>query len=174
MEITDLQNQIVQVENYQSTFITLKINNQLFRFDFFDKREFNLRKGTIGELQVFEDHPLLIDYNENILTTYINSKPDDFKDFIAEFENEINVLTKGWRSWRNYILELDIFFNNVKNGRGKLSEAPFSITERIIKICDKFNVKTKTFGNELIIYNYKLMVISDNYVIAKEFRSHNN
>jgi hypothetical protein len=180
VNITDLQNKIVQVDNYQATFLTLKINDQLIRFDLIDKKEFNLKKGTSGEFCIYETHPLLIDYNENIVTTYINSKPDRFDNFVEDFENAINEITEGWRSWTNYVTNrninftVDTFLSNVKGGTGKLMEAPFSITQKAIKVCDNHNVATKTFGNELKQDNFKLIFIADNYVIAKEFKLHND
>ncbi len=180
MNITDIQNKTVQVDNYQATFLTLKIDDQLFRFDLIDKKEFNLKKGTRGQFNIYETHPLLIDYNENIVTTYINSKPDNFDNFVADFENAINEITEGWRNWTNYVQDrninftVDTFLNNVKNGTGKLLEAPFSITQKAIKACDKHNVVTKTFGSELKPDNLKLIIIADNYVIAREFRQHIN
>ncbi len=180
MYITDIQNKTVQIENYQATFLTLKIDDQLFRFDLIDKKEFKLKKGTLGQFSIYETHPLLIDYNENIVTTYINSKPDNFDNFVADFEYSINEITEGWRNWTNYVTDrninftVDTFLSNVKSGTGKLMEAPFSITKKAIKVCDKHNVATKTFGNELKQDNFKLIFIADNYVIAKEFRRHNN
>jgi len=170
VNITDIQNKTVQIDNYQATFLMLKIDEQLFRFDLIDKKEFNLKKGTRGQFSICETHPLLIDHNENIVTTYINSKPDNFDNFVADFENAINEITEGWRNWTNYVSDRNIkftvetFLNNVKSGTGKLMEAPFSITQKAIKVCDNHNVVTKTFGNELK---------QDNYVIAKEFRQHN-
>jgi len=174
VNITDIQNKTVQVNNYQATFLTLKIDDQLFRFDLIDKKEFSLKKGAQGHINIFEIHPLLIDYNENSLTTYINSKPDHFDNYLADFENAINEITKGWRNWTNYLLDRDIFLNNVKSGTGKLLEAPISITQKVVDICNKHSVATKTFGDELKRNNYKLIFIADNYVIAKEFRHHNN
>lgn len=176
MNISDIQNKTVQVANYQATFLTLKIDDQLFRFDLIDKKEFHLKKGTLGQFSIYETHPLLIDYNENIVTTYINSKPDNFENFVTDFENAINEITEGWRNWINYVSDrninftVDTFLSNVKSGTGKLMEAPFSITQKAIKVCDKHNVATKTFGNELKQDNFKLIFIGDNYVIAKEFR----
>ena len=180
MNISDIQNKTVQVDNYQATFLTLKIDDQLFRFDLIDKKEFHLKKGTLGQFSIYETHPLLIDYNENIVTTYINSNPDNFENFVTDFENAINEITEGWRNWTNYVSDrninftVDTFLSNVKSGTGKLMEAPFSITQKAIKVCDKHNVATKTFGNELKQDNFKLIFIGDNYVIAKEFRRHYN
>jgi hypothetical protein len=44
VSITDIQNKTVQVDNYQATFLTLKIDDQLFRIDLIDKKKFNLKK----------------------------------------------------------------------------------------------------------------------------------
>jgi hypothetical protein len=180
VNITNIQNKTVQVNNYQATFLTLKIDDKLLRLDFIDKKEFNLKKGTTGQFSIYETHALLIDYNENIATTYINSKPDHFDSFVANFENAINEITEGWRSWTNYVTNrninftVDTFLSNVKSGTGKLMEAPFSITQKVIKVCEKHNVATKSFKNELKPDNFKLLLIADNYVIAKEFRPHDN
>ena len=75
---------------------------------------------------------------------------------------------------RNINFTVDIFLNNVKTGMGKLMEAPFSITQKAIEVCNKHNVATKTFGSELKSDNLKLIIIADNYVIAREFRQHIN
>lgn len=178
MNIKEFQNKTVQVDNYQATFLTLKIDDKLFRLDLIDKKEFNLKKGTCGKFNIYETHPLLIDYNENIVTTYINSKPVHFDNFVADFENAINEISKGWRNWTKYVKDnninftIDTFLNNVKHGTGKLLEAPFSITQKVIEVCNNHNVETKSFGITLKQDNFKLIIIADNYVIAREFRLH--
>lgn len=179
MDILKIQYKTAQIENYQATFLNLKIDNELFRFDFIDKKEFYLKQGTIGQFNIYDTHPLLIDYNEEIITTYINSKPNNIDDFVSDFENAIKEVTKGWRSWTNYVEDkrinftLDTFLNNIKKGTGKLLEAPFSITQKVIEVCDKHEVATKSFGSELKPDNLKLITIANNYVISREFKLHN-
>jgi hypothetical protein len=175
VNIQDLINLKVKVDSYQTTFVTLKIDEKDIRIDFIDKREFSLEKGTTGPLKYFEAHPLLIDYNENIVTTYLNSKTDNEESFVADIQRAIDERTLGWRNWMSYVKDKNInvtietFLQNIKKGSGKLLEAPFSITEKVIEVCEKHRVLTKTFGNELKADNYKLIMISDSYVIAKEF-----
>lgn len=172
-----LQNKTVQVDNYQATFLTLKIDEQLFRFDFIGKKEFRLKKGDAGQFYYFEKHPLLIDYNEIIVTTYINSKPDHLERFMDDLKNAIEEITKGWRRWTNYLTDKNInftfdqFLGNVKDGSGKLSEAPFTVNQEIIAVCNSHGVLTKSFESVLKPNNYKLILVGDNYVIAKDFRN---
>lgn len=52
MNISDIQNKTVQVDNYQATFLTLKIDDLLFRFDLIDKKEFSLKNGTLGKFRI--------------------------------------------------------------------------------------------------------------------------
>ena len=74
MNISEIVDQVGEIENYQATFMTLKVGGQAIRIDFNDKREFKLSKGSNGQIKYFEVHPLLVDYNEKFATTYINSK----------------------------------------------------------------------------------------------------
>jgi hypothetical protein len=156
MKIDDIKYKIVEVENYQATFLTLKIDGQLFRFDFIGKKEFNLKKGTIGQFDYFEKHPLLLDYNETIVTTYINSKPNFIDKFVDDFRFSIEEVTKGWRNWTNYVVDkkinftFDTFLNNIKEGKGKLLEAPFTITQKAVEVCNRHDVSTTSFESEVV------------------------
>lgn len=177
MTIQDLVSKIVEVESFQTTFVTFKVERVTIRVNFYDKKEFRLNKGTTGRLQYFEKHPLLTNYNERFATTYINSKPKDFKKLSNNIQSAINELTLGWRSWTEYVtvkainFTIDTFENNLKNGTGKLIEAPLSITEKVIALCDQQNVLTKTFEINLEPKPCKLIMIGNDFVIAKEFKS---
>jgi len=175
MNIKELHNKNLQIENYQSNFLILNCDQKLYRFDIFGKQEFELKKGTIGEFKYFENHPLLINYSENIIVTFINSKPSDSQKFVEDLQNSVNEITKGWRDWKDYITDdsfytFETFLKNVNDGSGKLIAAPFSIIQNVLKVCEKHNVSVKAFDNQLKRENYELITIGQNYVIAKEFK----
>ena len=179
MKIQDLTDKIIQVENFQATYIVFKVDGITIRFDFVDKKEFRLKKNTIGKMQYFETHPLLTNYNEKYSITYINSKPKDFQRLSDDIQSAINNITLGWRNWTDYVTDksinftLDTFKENLKKGAGILSKAPVSITERVINICDDHNVLTKTFTDNVGVESYKLITIDADFVIAKEFKTIN-
>lgn len=177
MKIETLQNKIVKIENSQSTFVILKNEENIFRFDLLDKREFYIKNGIQAELKYFEDHPLLIDYSENSITVFINSKPEKADEFITEIEKAVNEITLGWRNWKNYMndgafFKYETFLKNIKDGNGKLIEAPFSIAQNVLKVCDKYKVSAKAINNQIHRKKYKLIMIDDNYIIAKDFIPH--
>jgi len=175
MQIETLSNRNVKVEDYQSTFIVLNVDGELLRFDFKKKVEFRLNKGTVGKLKYFENHPLLIDYNENFVETFINSKPENSEKFTEEIKNAIDEKTLGWRNWKDYVVDgsffqYENFVKNINDGNGRLLKAPYLITQSLIQVCEKHNVKIKSFGSELKTENYKLIIIENDFVIAKEFQ----
>ena len=176
MTIQNFVNKIVEIESFQTTYVILKAEGVAVRINFYDKKEFRLNKGTTERLQYFEKHPLLVNYNERFATTYINSKPKDFMKLSENIQSAINELTLGWRSWTDYVTNkainftLDTFENNLKNGNGKLIEAPLSITKKVVAICEQQKVLTKTFQIDLEAKSYKLITIGNDFVIAKEFK----
>lgn len=176
VNITNFQPKMVQIDHSQTTFLVLKVENQCFQIDFLDKKAFKLKNGMLGRFEYFENHPLLMDYNENWLSTYINSKPENVECFINDFKHVINEMTEGWRHWTHYVANKrarfteDTFVNNVKQGHGQLFNAPFNLTQKLLDLCAKHNISTKTFGKAFQSNDYKLILIGDNYVIAKAFQ----
>lgn len=163
------------LRDYQTTYLILQIENINYKIDFTDKKEFRLRKGDFGKLKYLDKHPLLLDYNEKIADIYINSIADNAEILVNDIKDAIDSITLGWRNWKRYltnknsISQFDVFLKNIKNGNGKLLEVPISIIQRVVEVCNKHNVLTKTFAYELRQYNHKLILINDDYVIAKEF-----
>ena len=170
MKIENFNNKTVEIEVFQSTFIILKIENKLFRFDFKNKKEAFLKQKETGLLAFHEHHPLLINHNESNLEVFINSKPKNVELFVEDIKNSIDTITKGWRNWKDYIETntYEIFFQNIQKGSGIILKAPFSIIESIEKICKKHNVKMSYFGKKKIIF-HQLIMINNQFVIAEEF-----
>lgn len=173
MKIENFNNRIVETEAFQSTFIILKIDSKLFRFDFKNKKEAFLKQKEIGQLTFHENHPLLVNHNESNLEVFINSKPENIELFVEDIQKSINEITKGWRNWKDYFeinigITYDIFLQNIQKGSGIILKAPFSIVESIERICEKHNVKMSYFGEKKIT-PHQLIMINNQFVIAEEF-----
>ena len=160
----------VQIHHSQTTYLVLKTAGQLYRFDLIGKKEFFLKRGTVDLLALTQTHPLLLNYNEVSVETFINSRPNNFEGFVADFETSITEILKGCRNWESYILQKDTFLGNIKRGSGKLLQAPESVTQSVIAVCRKYDVRTKTFRSRHIPALNTLLSIGNNYVIAEAFR----
>jgi len=172
--IENLQNKEVYIEDFKTTFIILNVENTLLRFDFKNKREALLKKKESGKLKLYTEHPLLINHNQSNLDVFINSKPANPDVFIEEIKKNIETATGGWRNWEDYIeintgIDIQTFIRNIKNGSGKLLNAPFSIVENIEQICEKHQVKLKSFGDKTV-FHHKMIIINNQFVIAEKFR----
>ena len=177
--IEELINQNVKILESQSTFLIIEFKNDSYRIDFEDKTEFLLKKGTIGKLNIESENPLLINYQENFVITYINSPFENPEKILDDLREIINSETHNTRNWKSYFeskpinLTLEIIKNNIKNGHGKFCEAPISISKKIVEYCDSLNIKTKTFYEKNYeIKPYKILSIENNYVIAMNFKLH--
>ena len=176
-KIDNLINEEVKIISLQTTFLNIEFKNEFYRIDFDEKVEFHLKNGKSGILKIEEEHPLLIDYQENFVTTYINSPYKDIESFFNKLEKIIDIETRGMRDWKSYFedkginLTIDIIKRNVEKGYGKLCEAPLSITNKIVDFCNELNINTKTFYNQnLQTEQYKILWIGDYFVIAKGFK----
>ncbi|SHL91444.1 hypothetical protein [Chryseobacterium polytrichastri] len=173
IKIENFNNKTVEIEAFQSTFIILKIENKLFRFNFKNKKEAFLKQKETGVLAFHEYHPLLVNHNESNLEVFINSKPENIEMFIEDFQKSIDEITKGWKNWKDYFeinigITYDIFLQNIRQGSGIILKAPFSIVESIERICEKHNVKMSYFGEKKIT-PHQLIMINNQFVIAEEF-----
>lgn len=175
--IEDLINKNVRIIETQTTFLIIEYEKQFYRIDFINKVEFYLKKGTFGKLNIENQNPLLINYQEDFIITYINSPYENPNNILEELKEIINIQTQNLRNWKIYFednainLTLERIKENIKKGRGKLCEAPISISNKIVEYCNKLNLKTKTFDKKNYdVKPYKLLTISNNYVIAMNFK----
>ena len=160
---------------YQATYVRVLVDNLQFQVNFVDKREFRLKLGTIGKLSLFDIHPLLLDYNEVLVTTYINSKAAIPELVAKEIEEAINSVTLSWRNWTAYVTDKSIgftiekFMYNLSVGTGRILLAPPSITKAVVSVFDRYNIASKSFEDGVGPYDYKVLTINDSYVVAKGF-----
>lgn len=176
IQIESINHQNVKIEDFKTTFVVLNVENNSYRLNYIKKKEVFLKQKDDGILKYYSEHPLLINHNESTLEVYINSSPADISTFINEIEHAINFIIKGWRSWKEYIeinsgIHLETFKQNIKDGNGKLLNASISIVESIEKICIKHQVKIKVFG-ERRYARHKLIIINNQFMIAKDFQLH--
>lgn len=173
-EINELNNKVVEIADFQTTYIVLKADNKLYHFDFRNKKEFCLKSKETGTLKFYNNHPLLINHNEDLYEIFLSSRPKDENIFIKNIEEIIAESTMGWRTWKDYI-ELDtgvtyeIFLGNLKKGSGKLMKFPFSIFEKFKYYCEINDIKISFFEHKAAS-RCSLIFINNQFVIAEQFK----
>lgn len=176
MTIEELRNKIVEIGITQTTFVQLKVDGKSYKVNFLNKKEFNLKKGTTGKLQFYEEHPLLIDFNEILESTYVSSKAENVELVADEVKKAIDEVTLGWHPWTSYLVNRNaqngyqIFMDNLMTGSGKILEAPPTITKKVVEVLNKHSINTNTLDSRPYeVEKSKVLLIDNNYVIAESF-----
>lgn len=173
MQVPIANNQIVTVMVAQTTFVVLTIPGKRFRIDFLNKVEAHLKPGMRGAFIKAVEHPLLMQYNDPLVTVYINSRPQELQELFEEIKRRIQVQLQSWRDWSSVTLGLKIFRQNLLDGSGMLLQgAPASIAQAVMDACTEYNVSTytdPTGGAPLTRPKYHLLLIGAGYVIAQDF-----
>lgn len=177
MALEELKGKIVEVGITQTTYVQLKVDGLSYKVSYLNKKEFILKRGTVGELQFYEDHPLLIAFNEILESTYIGSKADDVELVANEVKKAIEEATLGWHHWTIYLVNRNaqygyqIFISNLMTGSGKILDAPPTITKKVVEVLRKHSIDTSTLkSRHYEIRKNKLLLIGTNYVIAEDFK----
>ena len=143
--------------------------SQNIRVHFRGKREFSLGKGKFSSLQLFDEHPLLIDYNEPIVRVHLASAVDDKQKFREELEHAANQVFDGWRSFERYlIMPLDKF---LEKSYGVLVSAPKSFAEAVVKAGERSDVKLVLHEGYDQKGKWHVLLLDDWYVVADSFRT---
>lgn len=139
-----------------------------FRIQYIGKREFSLSESKFTQLQLFQEHPLLLNFIEPIVTIHLASFVSDKEKFRKRLEALAHHFFGQWRSFEDYLnMPLDNF---LEKSYGILMSAPKNFAEAVVQMAERDSIK-------LIIHDYDkktispfLILFDDNYVIADDFK----
>ena len=128
-------------------------------------------------------HPLLLHYNEDRTTLYINSRPENPQALLEDIEAAVDSIFQGWHDWRCVLWgnrlksAVELTTQNITQGSGiLLDNAPASIVKAVVAVCEKHGAATRFFGslswNPLPHEAYSVLLIGSCYVVARDFKIH--
>jgi len=145
-----------------------KPSPQNLRIHFRGKREFLLGKDKFTRLQLFDEHPLLIDYNEPIVRVHLASAVSDKQKFREELEFAAKQVFKDYRSLERYLLmPLDKF---LEKSYGILVSAPKTFADAVIEAGERSEVKLVPHEGYDQKGKWRILFLGNWYVIADDFR----
>ena len=173
-------NQVVTVMVAQTTFAVLTMPDKQFRVDYLEKAEACLRPGMRGKFSSCSEHPLLLNYNNRLVTVYINSRPQDPENLLVVIQQRIEGIFQGWRDWRGILnggkrFGEGLLRKNLLDGSGMLLPgAPASVAKAVIGACSEHGASNYFHGDlentSPVGPAFHLLLIGDGYVIARDFR----
>ena len=155
----------VAVCSFPAESFTQKENH---RVHFRGKRDFLLGKGQFTSLQLFENHPLLLKYNEPLVSVHLTSLVTDRQTFREALDLVANRIYGKWRLVESFCSPPSDW--TLEKPYGILMEAPLSYANAVLEAAE-------SCGINLILRNQyelkgkkpRVLVLDDWYVIADDF-----
>ena len=143
-------------------------DDDLYRIHFDNKQEFNLDRKVVETVRIAERHPLLLDYSDEIVDVHLDGIVQDQDAFLEALYGASVEVFDGWRSHEHYLnIPLVTFF---EKPYGLLMTAPVSFANQVIKLGQIFGVRMFVRNSRKANGAFKVLLIDDLFVVAKEFR----
>jgi hypothetical protein len=164
------------VARKQTTFWDLGIASQeqkpltRVRIHFSQKTEFRYPHGSFSTLELSDTHPLLPDYREAHASIYLARQAADPPHVLAQLELVVERVTHGWRNLSRYANPLCDPLVLLRDGHGKLLEAPITLAARLSAVLEEDDVRfTVLKGSHVAGSHLKALTLGDGFVVAHEF-----
>jgi hypothetical protein len=134
-----------------------------FKLEFLNVVEAVMVPCEIGALELYTDHPLLWQHNEQHMLMYYASSPNPY-ELIGKLYEVHNHLHKGWRSLSDY------FYASVewlKEGRGLLAEGPRRVIEEYGKTVGD-SLRYSIVEGHVPKGGYRVFVFEKCFIVCKE------
>jgi hypothetical protein len=157
-----------EIVKTQTTFVEIIVGRRTIRIHYLSKREFVLDTGKFTKMQVFDEHPLLIDHIDPIFSIHLASGVSDkakFRNGLATIAQEI---FGRCRTYENYLnMPLDEFL--AKN-YGILMYAPKTYAEAVVEMAEKIGVNLILRSRREQDGSPSVILFDEKFVVADDFR----
>ncbi len=162
-----------EVVNTQTTYVDLaasspNLEKALYRVHFDQKQEFQLEKRTFTRVSITDKHPLLIDYDEVRMDVHLSGMVKEKGEFTDALQRVALDNFGTWRTYDRYMnVPLDQF---LERSYGVLMTAPASFANSVVELATDFEVSLFLRNESPPKGEFKVLLLDDLFVIAKDFR----
>lgn len=177
--IEDLANRFEHVRGEitrtQTTYLDIRGTGPLadgkFRINYVIKREFSLQPEKFEQFRYLEEHPLLINYVDPIVSVHLASHVPDSEKFKKDLIRAATDFFEGWRSFESYMsMPLDKF---LEKDFGILMTGPRSFAEAVVGVGQRNEVELVIRDGSGQDAKSKVILFDNMYVIADDFQVEN-
>jgi hypothetical protein len=167
-----------EIVKTQTTFVEIVVeidsrggdSRNNIRIHYSGKREFSLNKGKFTSMQIFHDHPILIDHIDQSACVSMASGVANKEKFRKVLETAAKDVFGGWRSFESYLnMPLDIF---LEKDYGILMFAPLTYAKAVVEMAEAMGVKLILTEGQEQTGRPHVIFFDEWYVIADDFRVH--
>lgn len=153
----------------QTTYVDIDFStSDRYRIHFDEKQEFSLLCKNFYSIQVYKDHPLLIEYLDTKVDVHLASEVHD-RSLFAQVLDKATIDSFGnWRAADRYLnMPLEEF---LKKSYGLLMTGPERFANRLVELAAEININLLIRNRHEQHNEFRALIFDDLYVIAKGFK----
>jgi hypothetical protein len=159
------------IERRQTTYWALQASSgALARAHFSGKHEHRFAGAQYESVQLFESHPVLLDYQEPWSSVFVSHGGGAGQTLVDELTAYVETATSGWRQLRHYLAAGGPTLEVLASGSGKLLAAPHSIALGACEVVQKHGARATALDERPARRDACALVLGSSYVIARAFR----
>jgi hypothetical protein len=139
-----------------------------FRVHFSGKYEHHFVGPEYQTLQLFESHPVLLDYQEPWSALYVSNAQSAGQAMFDELSAHVEAATHGWRQLRHYLAASGPTSDVLRGGL--LLRAPHSTAEQARKIVQKHGGTASLLPDRKARLDACALVLGQGFIVARVFR----
>lgn len=133
--------------------------------------EHRVSLGLFGSMFFSDQHPILFHHNEPKIEVHFSGTPANPSELVLDIQQAYASTFGPWRELGADINREQPLYTLLQSGAGRLATLPRTAAERMVRVLEHHGM-TGTLQGDLDAKpdpQYKLMGISDSYVIAVDF-----
>jgi hypothetical protein len=157
------------ISNRQTTFWDFAGEKGTSRVHFLRKREWHYSHEHVPAFDLFDEHPLLLDYVAPWSELYVSSPADNSSTLIKSIGNAATSVVEGWRPASHYLNDR-YAHAALQDGYGLLLRAPKPMVEEAKAVLDHHRVRYSEMPLRRASSVTRALVAGPNWVVAESFR----
>ncbi len=160
-----------RVRRRQSTFWDFEGPERTQRVHFIGKLEHHFVSNHAEEIEITDDHPVLVDYQHPWTDIYISAKPSRSGELAVELLQAVQSQLGGWRAPAEYFNRDVAPRKLLEDGHGLLFSGPEPLAAVVRQALSTAEVRFTALPRKRLEYQARVLVAGKNFVVAKDFRN---
>jgi hypothetical protein len=158
------------IDRRQTTYWDLKATSgSRYRVHFRKKAETSFAANVYSDVELTDDHPLLVDYESPWRHVFFNGSTKNPGAVCTKLANAINEKTAGWRELDHYAGGKAHVQAVLAGGYGALIHAPLPVCQAVAAVLRAENIRASIPAGGSAQAGKKVLLLERSYVIAGEF-----
>jgi hypothetical protein len=164
-------NMVWRVRKRQSTFWDFESPEHTQRVHFIGKLEHHFVSNYAEDIEITDDHPVLVNYQHPWTEIYIAAKPARPGELAVELLQAVQSQLDGWRAPAEYFNRDVAPRKLLEGGYGLLFSGPEPLAAVVRQTLSAAEVRFTSLPRKRLEHQARALVAGTNFVVARDFRN---